>query len=102
MLGVSTNISDSGICIYTFKPLETGQGILLKDDPSLPYRRATVQWVRKYHRRFYKAGLMFHRDDSTEDDIGEHASEGDMENSACLPMLSVNAHSDMTPIAPSD
>ena len=59
-IGVSINISDSGICLYTFDNLHTGEVILIQEKLPVKYRKATVIWAKNYQREFYKVGLMFH------------------------------------------
>jgi hypothetical protein len=58
LLAVSSNISDIGICIYTFKPLEEGQEIVFKS--TLPFRhgKAIVRWVKQCNPGIYKAGVL--------------------------------------------
>ncbi len=59
LLVISSNISDAGICIYTFKPLKEGQEIVFKSDLPVPHHKATVKWVRQCDRDVYKAGAIF-------------------------------------------
>ncbi len=58
LLAISANISDIGICIYTFKPLEKGQDIVFKNTLPVPHRKATVKWVKQINRSVYKAGVL--------------------------------------------
>lgn len=58
LLAVSSNISDIGICIYTFKPLEEGQEIVFKSTLPFPHGRATVRWVKQCNPGIYKAGVL--------------------------------------------
>lgn len=59
LLVISSNISDTGICIYTFKPLKRGQDIVFKSDLPVPHHRATVKWVKQCDKSIYKAGVRF-------------------------------------------
>jgi hypothetical protein len=58
-IGIITDISDSGMCMTTFYPLEEGQEIIIKDPLPVPYQRATIRWIRKYHEDYYRVGLTF-------------------------------------------
>ncbi len=59
LMGVSSNISDLGICIYAFKPLKEGQDIIFKSNLPVRHRRATVRWVKQCNRGIYQAGVVF-------------------------------------------
>lgn len=59
LLAIGSNISDSGACIYTFKPLKEGEGLLFKSNLPVPYRKATVRWVKQCNRSIYRVGVMF-------------------------------------------
>ncbi len=59
LIGVSINISDSGICLYTSDSLQVGESILIQEHLPVRYQKARVVWVKNYHREFYKVGLMF-------------------------------------------
>ena len=59
LVAISSNISNAGVCIYTFKPLEEGQEIIFKNTLPVPYNRATVRWVRQCNKSIYKAGVVF-------------------------------------------
>ncbi len=59
LLVISSNISDTGMCIYTFKPLKKGQDIVFKSDLPVPHHRATVKWVKQCDRSIYKIGVRF-------------------------------------------
>jgi hypothetical protein len=58
LLAISSNISDDGICIYTFKRLEEGQDIVFKNALPVPHRKATVRWVKKINPSIYKTGVL--------------------------------------------
>ena len=57
IIGLTVNISNSGLCFYTFKTLLKGQEIKIKRTPSLSYHSATVRWSQKVTDNFYKVGL---------------------------------------------
>jgi hypothetical protein len=59
LVAISSNISASGVCIYTFKPLKEGQVIVFKSNLPVPYHRATVRWVKQYNGSIYKVGVLF-------------------------------------------
>jgi hypothetical protein len=59
LVGSCANISEYGICIYTFEQLSEGETIEIHDSLPVPYKKATVRWVRAYAGDFYKVGLMF-------------------------------------------
>jgi hypothetical protein len=58
LLAISSNISDAGICIYTFKPLKKGQDIVFRNALPVPHRKATVRWVKKINPSIYKTGVL--------------------------------------------
>ncbi len=57
--GISVNISDSGMCLYTSKPIYVGQTVSLETDLPVPYKKASVMWVQNRTEDLYRAGLMF-------------------------------------------
>ncbi len=57
--GLSVDISDSGICLYTFTPIYAGQTITFETTLPVPYQKATVIWVQKRAEDLYRAGLKF-------------------------------------------
>lgn len=57
--GICINISESGMCLYTFKPIYAGQKILIKNVLPVPYQKAEVIWVKEKSEDLYRAGLMF-------------------------------------------
>ncbi len=59
MLGSCVNISEYGMCIYTFDRVDEGATIEIKDVLPVPYKRARVRWVKVYSGNFYKVGLTF-------------------------------------------
>lgn len=55
---VAVNISKSGLCIYTSKPLSKGQKITIKS--TMPSSQtAVVRWIQKLNDFYYKIGLQF-------------------------------------------
>jgi hypothetical protein len=59
LLGISSNISDFGVCIYTFKPLKEGQDIIFKSNLPVQHHRAIVRWVKQCNRSIYQVGVLF-------------------------------------------
>lgn len=57
-IGFTLNISNSGLCLYTPKPLNEGQKIIIKGNFPTP-KTALVRWIEKYDDVFYKVGLVF-------------------------------------------
>jgi hypothetical protein len=57
--GISVNISDSGIGIFTFAPIYRGQTVTFETTLPVPYQKAAVMWVQKRGEDFYKVGLNF-------------------------------------------
>jgi hypothetical protein len=57
--GISVNISDSGIGLYTFAPIYAGQTITFETTLPVPYQKAAVMWVQKRGEDLYKVGLNF-------------------------------------------
>ena len=58
LLAVSSNISQEGICIYTFKPLKEGQDVVFKSALPVPHRKGNVRWVKQIKRSIYMAGVL--------------------------------------------
>lgn len=61
--GVRTNISKSGLGIFSYVPLNEGQEIIFKS--SLPVRRSeyTVRWSEKLLEDFFTVGLRIMEED---------------------------------------
>ena len=57
--GISVNISDSGIGLYTFSPVYAGQTVTIETTLPVPYQKATIMWVQKRAEDLYKVGLKF-------------------------------------------
>ncbi len=60
LFGVTSNISDSGLCIYSDARLDEGGSIEFRSSLPVPSRRAMVRWVKKDVGELYKMGLMFY------------------------------------------
>jgi hypothetical protein len=58
-IGFTLNVSNSGLCLYTPKPLKEGQKIIIKGNLPTPSKNAMVRWIEKYDDVFYKVGLVF-------------------------------------------
>jgi len=58
-LGSNINISDSGMCMYTYRRLYEGDDIKINNALPIPHQRATVRWTKRYADDFYKVGLEF-------------------------------------------
>ena len=57
---IMVNVSNEGICLYTFNPVNKGEQISLLQRPSgVEQEIATVQWIRQEKSGVFKAGLMF-------------------------------------------
>lgn len=57
LVAYGSNISDIGICIYTFKPLKEGQEIVFQSALPSPHGKATVRWVKQCGPGIYKTGV---------------------------------------------
>lgn len=58
-LGTTINISETGMCLYTFNNLNEGDNIIIQNDVSLLFQKANVRWVKNYGKDLCKAGLKF-------------------------------------------
>ena len=58
--GIIINISDAGMCFFTFHPLHEGQEIIIKTDEKSLNRRGNVRWCREMGDNVYKAGVEFY------------------------------------------
>ncbi len=58
LVAISRDISDIGICVYTFKPLEEGQEVIFKTTLPVPHRKATVRWIKQIKENIYRAGIL--------------------------------------------
>ena len=59
LIGSCVNVSECGMCIFTFEQLSEDETIEIKDALPVSHTRATVRWVRAYSGNFYKVGLEF-------------------------------------------
>lgn len=57
--GVTSNISDSGMCIYSDVRPEEGESIEFRSSLPVPSTGAKVKWVKNDVDGLYKMGLMF-------------------------------------------
>jgi hypothetical protein len=58
LAAISLDISQEGICIYTFKPLKEGEDVVFKDTLQVPHRKGNVRWVKQIKPSIYMAGVM--------------------------------------------
>jgi hypothetical protein len=58
-IGAAVNISDSGMCVYAFDCFKEGETIEMVKNILVPYRKATVRWVKECYEDFYKIGIAF-------------------------------------------
>ncbi len=59
LIGVTSNISDSGMCVYSDASPREGDNMEVRSSLPVPFTRATVRWVKKDVDNLYKMGLMF-------------------------------------------
>ena len=59
LIAVGSNISDSGMCIYSDIMPEEGERLEFRSFLPVPSTQATVRWVKKDVDNLYKMGLMF-------------------------------------------
>jgi|WetSurMetagenome_2_1015567.scaffolds.fasta_scaffold1414239_1 hypothetical protein len=57
--GVIADISESGLCLLTTTPLNKGQEIVIKINPSAFSQTAVVRWSKRYDALYCRAGLEF-------------------------------------------
>jgi hypothetical protein len=57
--GLSINISNSGMCLYSPDRLCEGEEILIRETLPVKYRKAKVIWVKHYLAGLHKVGLKF-------------------------------------------
>ncbi len=57
--GVTSNISDSGMCMYSDVQPKDGESLEFRSSLPVPFARATVRWIKKDVGSLYKMGLMF-------------------------------------------
>lgn len=57
--GASVDISDSGMCMYTFDGMKKGELLEIRNEIPSPCSRAEVVWVKEYCGDFFKVGIKF-------------------------------------------
>jgi hypothetical protein len=57
--GVVSNMSESGVCLFTTKPLTVGQKITIKNRKFHPPKKSVVRWSEQYKGLYCRAGLEF-------------------------------------------
>lgn len=62
--GVAINISQNGLCIYSFVPHARGQQLVIKSPLPVDHSKATVRWIQKEDDSMYRVGLGFDIDSS--------------------------------------
>ena len=58
-IGITANISDSGMCIYSDSNHNEGEIIEIRSYLPVSYLWATVRWAKKDAADLFKMGLMF-------------------------------------------
>ena len=59
LIGISINISQKGLCMYTFAPHSEGQQVVIKSPLPVEHRVATVRWIQKEDEGLFRIGLGF-------------------------------------------
>ncbi len=57
LIGTTINISNSGLCIYSYVRLEVGQEIIILSAFPNRHRTYTVRWVNRLLDDFFMVGL---------------------------------------------
>ncbi len=57
--GIIINISEAGLGLYVYNPLNRGQEIILKTDIRELNRKGNIRWCTQLGENIYKVGLMF-------------------------------------------
>ena len=55
--GVTGNISDSGLWLYTVQSLSKGETVVFKYYKPLAFRRGIVRWMKKVEPKLYQVGI---------------------------------------------
>ena len=55
--GFLANKSLSGLCMFTFDPLDIGEDVQLKRNHYVPFQKAEVKWIKEVNKRWYAVGL---------------------------------------------
>jgi len=58
-IGITANISNSGMCIYSDINHDEGEIIEIRSSLSVASSRAAVRWTKKDAANLFKMGLMF-------------------------------------------
>ncbi len=56
---IAANISDAGMSVYAFSPLQCGQEITITRGMEDAYRKCAVVWCKELGDGVFKAGLVF-------------------------------------------
>jgi hypothetical protein len=56
--GFLANKSSSGLCLFTFNPLDIGEEIMLKNNIYIPFQKAIVKWIQEVNKEWYAVGLI--------------------------------------------
>ena len=58
--GVVTNISESGLCLFTTTPLELDQEITMMNYASFSPCTESIRWSEAHQGLYHRVGLEFH------------------------------------------
>jgi hypothetical protein len=56
--GFLANKSSSGLCLFTYNPLDIGEEIRLKNNFYVPFQKAKVKWIKEVNKQWYTVGLI--------------------------------------------
>jgi hypothetical protein len=56
--GFLANKSSSGLCLFTYDPLDIGEEIRLKNNFYVPFQKAKVKWIKEVNKQWYAVGLI--------------------------------------------
>jgi hypothetical protein len=56
--GFLSNKSCSGLCMFTFNPIDIGEEIKIKNNLNIPFRKAKVKWIQEVNKQWYAVGLI--------------------------------------------
>lgn len=57
--GIIIDISDAGVGMYVFKPVSSGQKVMIKSGLDDARQEMTVRWCKELGEDVYRAGLLF-------------------------------------------
>lgn len=61
--GVTINMSETGLCFFTYTPISENVAIsIVKSTLPLHCKTGTIRWVKALDTDFYKIGVMFAQD----------------------------------------